>query len=278
MLRSEVGRMQTERVRSRGTRANRRADVHPGSPLRAVLVAMLGIGLAMSLPRASPVASNSDGTDAFVGAVGVQTPAPVATKESAEDGPPLSVNEIMAIYRAQDTKARWDGSLFGWRLAPYEALEAAGTSGQNLSRSCDSREAGVETPTQLDFTVGYIPSNLKIDRVTGPIKWVCGTEGLSVLYHFSVGTPFGAGEIWIERAIRGRQTLELDAPIDSVEAGEINGRPAILVHPADDDTGLGQGRVIVIEDNIEPEFTILSITTDDGIPFAELVLIAEGIK
>ena len=131
--------------------------------------------------------------------------------------------------------------------------------------------------TQLDFTIGYLPDGLKYET-DGPVKWVCDSEGLVVSQTYTVHTALGVGLIWIERAITGDRILEVETPADAVESMTLNGSTAILVHPADDETGLGYGGVFIPEDNVGPEFTILSVTSDNAIPFDELVKFAEGLK
>jgi hypothetical protein len=188
-----------------------------------------------------------------------------------------SAEEIKRILNEDAAEPRYDGTVHGWRVAPDSVLEAEGLGGRDLSRSCEPTLAGAETSTQLDFTLIYFPPNMAISTVSGPRKWVCADEGLSVSYEFGLETSLGAGTLWVERSIRGRRALGLLVPSESVEAGIINGKPAVLAHPSDDNTGLGIGRVIVIEDDTAPEFTILRITGDNGVPFAELVRIAEAI-
>jgi hypothetical protein len=188
------------------------------------------------------------------------------------------VSRAQALLQVQASKPRFDGSLLGWRIAPFKVLQGAGLSGRGLSRSCPPYEVGAETPSALDFTIGYLPADLKLGSLSEPDKWLCGDEALSVFYSFRAQSPLGATEIWFERSIQSRKSLELDVADDSVEATIVRSHPAIVVHPADDATGLGTGHVIVIEAASGPVFTIFHITADNGVPFAELVKIAEGIR
>ena len=266
--------MESERVRPRGTRAREQVGrLGRELVLAALGLTALGLALVLVVPSPTPPLAGSV-LPSFQGLTAAErTPDAVDPNKTT-----LSLEEVKAIYAAQAEQPRFDGTLLGWRVGPYEELEADGLLATSVTRSCESREAGPETPTQLDFTVGYLPSSIKVGQVTGPVKWVCGGDGISVLYHYSVGTAIGVGEIWIQRVIRSRAIIEMDVPEDSVETSTINGKPAIVVHPAHDMSGLGMGRVVVIEDDMGPEFTILSVTTDDGIPFDELLKIAEGIK
>jgi hypothetical protein len=191
---------------------------------------------------------------------------------------PKAGPQIGDILDSNARKPRFNGSVRGWRLGPYQALAAEGVADRHLSRTCEATPAGAETVTQLDFALTYIPRSLTIEDAAGPNKWVCSGQGLSVLYDYTVDTPYGVGEVLAERAIWGRRSLEVFAADDRVEQGSVNGKPAIFVHPADDSSGLGQGQIIVIEDDTPPEFTILRVSSDNGIPFAELVKIAEGAK
>jgi len=190
----------------------------------------------------------------------------------------MSAEEIRRILDDAAREERFDGTVIGWRIAPDSVLDALGIRDRNLDRPCDSSPAGAETPTQLDFTLTYLPSGIGVGEVVGPAKWICAGEGLSVAFEYRLSTPYGAGSLWVERSIRGRQTLALAVRRDSVQAGMINGLPAIFIHPADDASGLGVGRVIVIEDDTAPEFTILRVTAENGVPFSQLLKIAEGVR
>jgi hypothetical protein len=186
--------------------------------------------------------------------------------------------EIRTLLSDQAKKPRFDASILGWRIGPYRALVEAGVEDPNPSLSCDARKAGRETATNLDFSIGYLPPNLNVGTTKGPMKWLCGNDGFSVSYNIEIEGKFGVGQLGLDRFVQTERVLELDVPNDSVEAATVNGRPAILIHPADDATGLGLGVVIVIEDDIGPELTILRVFSDDAMPFAELIKVAEGIK
>jgi len=191
---------------------------------------------------------------------------------------PLTIDEISQLYEKQAAKPRFEGSALGWRIAGYEALLAEGIENPNPALSCEGRQVGPDTKTDLDFEVGYLPGNLKVGPTSGPEKWLCGDRGFSVRYVFNVYGALGNGQIVIERNTRSRRVLEMDIPNDSVSTGDINGTPSIFIHPADDETGLGLGRIVVIQKNTETPFTVLSVMSDDAVPFAELIRIAEGIK
>jgi hypothetical protein len=267
--------MDTERVPRGRTRARHRVGLDKVGLLPAVLLLPIAVGALLTLPRASQLASNSGATVASPETLATGAPAPTISVDLSNGA---SIDEVIAIYRAQAAKPRFDDSVIGWRIAPYEALVADSIDDRNLHRTCEPYEAGAETSTQLDFTVGYLPPGLKIGPAAEPYKWVCGKEGLSVLYVFNVSGAYGNGQILVERSIQGRRALEMDIPYDSVETGTVNATPTVFVHPADDTSVLGMGRVIVVEDDTGPEFTILSVLSDDAVPFDELIKIAEGIK
>jgi hypothetical protein len=191
---------------------------------------------------------------------------------------PRSIKEIERIYNEAAAKPRFDGTILGWRIAPASVLRAEGIADLNLSRTCAAEPAGEETKTELDISLTYFPDGITIEGISGPSKWVCGGEALRVAYSYHVETPFGAGVLDVERAIWGRRALDASVPRDSVEAGAINGKAAIFLHPADDASGLGISGIIVLERATGSEFTILRLIADDGIPFAELIKIAEGVK
>ena len=233
-----------------------------GPGLGLVFAASFGLALTFMGSRSNPQVGAANGTASPTGAAATTLP----------------LEQILAIYKADGEKPRFDGVLGGWRVAPYEVLLDAGLTGANLELTCEPYEVGAETASSLDFEVGYLPASIKVGPVDGPKKWLCGKEALSVLVVFNVESAYGNGQIWFERALRGRQVLQLDAPYDSVELGEVGGHQAILAHAADDATGLGLGRVFLIERNGEAPYQLLSIQSDDAVPFAELVKIAEGIR
>lgn len=171
----------------------------------------------------------------------------------------------------------FDGAVHGWRVAPYQVLEAESLQGRNLNRSCEPQRRGAEARTDLDYAPTYLPSQYEFKRRLGPDKWLCAGQGLSVTYIYEFESDFGTGELTIDRALRGRRSLTLAVPADSVEAGYVKGLPAIFAHPDDDVSGEGLGQVIVIEDDTGPEFTVLRLSAEDGIPFNELLKIAEGV-
>lgn len=155
---------------------------------------------------------------------------------------------------------------------------AEGADDPNPSLSCDARRAGAETQSNLDFAVGYLPTDIEVVKVTGPLKWMCGDDGFSVSYNIEIKGKFGVGQIGLDRFVQSERVIELDVPRDRVEAATIGGSPAILVHPADDVSGLGLGIVHIIEDDTGPELIVLRVFSDSAVPFEELIRIAEGLK
>ncbi len=216
------------------------------------------------------------------GAPGASSPEMGETSSNERSGSgylaPMTIAEIRADLNADAAKPRFDGTIQGWRLATSEVLAEEGIASGNLELTCIAHSAGEETPTQLDFTLGYVPEDLTIEATTGPEKSICGDDAYSVFTVYNLDTPMGSGDLFISRRVWGRRALDLYAASDGVEAGTINGMPAIFVRPANSDHGLGVGQVIVIEDDTGPEFTVLRVYNDNGVPFDELVKIAEGIE
>lgn len=203
---------------------------------------------------------------------------PTIQPSKGEGGPPLTYEQIHELIDTQVRKPRFDASVLGWRAAPYGVLADAGLSEMGPTKSCDYSLADAKTETQLDFTPTYFPERLKVSLIEGPIKTLCGDEATSVRYVYEVYSELGYGEIWFERSTRTSRVLEMNVPFDSVETQVVRDTPAIVVHPDDDSTGFGSGRVVMIEDDLGEEFTILSIFADNGVPFDELIKIAEGIR
>lgn len=192
--------------------------------------------------------------------------------------PPFSLREVIDILNAEAKKPRFDGAVAGWRVATYERLKDAGVGAAKLQLDCEPTLVGVGQSSDLDLVVGYLPADSNAQLVDGPVKWVCGTQGLVVSQTYSVQTSLGVGEIWIERSVQAEPVLELDVAADSVEALEINGHPVVAVHPADDTTGLGYGFVAVIEKNEGPQYQVLRVGASNAVSFAELLKIVEGIR
>jgi hypothetical protein len=190
----------------------------------------------------------------------------------------LSMDDVLAMYQSQDDKPRLDTTILGWRFAPYPTLLEEGIANRALDLDCEGREAGAETSTALDFSLAYLPSSLELGSIEGPTKWICGDEPLIVEYVLNVSGPLGNAQLWVERAVWGSRTMAISVPSDSAEVGTVNDAAAIYFHPAHDETGLGVGRVIVIEDDEEPRFVVLRVMSDDAVPFHELVKIAEGVR
>ncbi len=193
--------------------------------------------------------------------------------------PPKSAEEIFNIIEQDVGKDRFVGTVQGWRVAPRDTLDAEGLEQgiADLPSTCEPALAKSGAVTSLDFELTYFPTSVKIHNAGEPIRWVCGSKPLSVMLNFNLETPYGEGSLRVERFVTDSRVLSLYSPNDAVESGSINGYPAILVHPADDKSGLGHGVIMVIEDDTPPEFAVFRLVAD-GIPFEELVKIAEGAK
>jgi hypothetical protein len=189
----------------------------------------------------------------------------------------MSSGESSRLMDQEAAKARFNGIVHGWRLAPRDALEAEGIARRNLSLDCESRPAGAETPTQLDFKVTYFPAGTTIENSSGPSKWVCGARGLSVVENYNLDTRYGVGGLRIERFVVGRRALSMYAANDRVQASVIDGKPTILIRPIDEESGLGESMIIVIEDDVAPEFVILRVIADE-VPFSEVMKVVAGVR
>lgn len=268
--------MDTQRVRRDGIRRRREAATAGGGIQAAGVIVITALAAGMWLPSSSVPAPGASMAATLVGSANETPP---AASQNTDRGPSSARgDEIRRLITDWASKPRFDGSIRGWRIGPYSALVAEGVYDSYPSSSCDARQSGAETVTDLDFSIGYLPPDLEVVAIKGPMKWLCGGEGFSVSYSISVAGTFGVADIQIDRFVQTERVLELDVPRDSVEETSVNGFPAIVVHPADDASGLGLGVLIVIEDDLGPELTVLRVYSDDAVPFAELMKIAEGIK
>jgi len=194
------------------------------------------------------------------------------------DKSPYTLAQIREIFASEAIKPRFDGQVAGWRVADYATLTEAGIGNKQIELRCEPFLAKGETATDLDFTLGYLPTDAKVHLIEGPVKWVCDDRGLVVSETYSVETELGVGEIWIERSVQAERSLEISVPSDRIDEIDVHGHKAIAIHPADDSTGLGYGLVAVIEDDVEPEFVLLEVGASNAVPFDELVKIVEGIR
>lgn len=197
-------------------------------------------------------------------------------REPAHPGP-MPIDEIRRILTEESKKPLFDGVALGWRLAPGDVLRGEGL-GRKLSRDCEVKSVDPDTSTEFDFTLTYIPAEIKIRENPDVAKWTCDGDALNVTSLMTMDTPLGEGTLMVYRATWSQRALDLMAPSDRVTEGTINGYPAIFVRPADSEFGLGTEQVIVFEDDAEPDYVVLRVFADNGIPFGELVKLAEGIR
>lgn len=189
---------------------------------------------------------------------------------------PIGIDDIRRILTEEGKKPLFDGVALGWRLAPSDVLQEEGIS-RKLSKPCDVKSVDPATATEFDFRLTYIPADIKL-REPEVAKWTCDGEALNVTSLMMMDTPLGEGTLMVYRATLSQRALDLMAPADRVTEGMINGSPAILVRPADSEFGLGTEQVIVFEDDADPDYVVLRVFADNGIPFEELVKLAEGIR
>ena len=140
-----------------------------------------------------------------------------------------------------------------------------------------------DTRTDLDFRITYMPKNIGTPAHDPQVaKVICGKMGLSVTYNFDWDdNPFdGLATLRIERVLTAVRASALYAPRDLVEACTVRGSPAICVHYEDDARGRpNSATIFIIEDNnANPYMSTLVLTDAGGIPFSELIKIAEGIR
>jgi hypothetical protein len=173
----------------------------------------------------------------------------------------------------------FEGKIHGWDIGPD-----ADDQGRKLNLDCMPRQVGEGTATDLDLRLTYMPKNIGTPSHEPQVmKWVCGSMGLSVTYNFDWdNNPYeGLGILRVERLITGVRARSLYARRELVEACRVRGLPAVCVHYEDDARGRGKtsASILIIEDDIlNPYARTLLITDATGIPFDELIKIAEGIR
>lgn len=190
------------------------------------------------------------------------------------------------LMEADSRKPRFDGTIYGWRVAPTSVLEREGLRRdlreglRKVDPDCEARRVRTGTRTDLDFTLTYFPQGVKVAGKPGVDKWVCGDIGLSVLesYSFDETPHLGVGDLRVERVLRDKRAFDIHAAEDRVEACSVRGFPAVCVHAVDDETGLGESGVVVIEDDdLDPFATTLLVWASE-LPFDEVLKVAEGVR
>lgn len=174
---------------------------------------------------------------------------------------------------APSTSRYFDGTVHGWRIAEQEVLEREGL-GRSLNLDCEPREAGRETPTNLDIDATYLPDLVR-GATPSESKWVCDGHGLSALVQYEFEGPAGAGSLRLERSLYGARAFAIYALTGSSSVSEcfVGDRPAICVRR---DTGSSE--ILVIEDDVLDPHAIVLLIEGEGLPFDELMRIAEGIR
>ncbi len=199
-----------------------------------------------------------------------------ATTATATESP-AETPSTGAIVLKDPNESTFDGWVYGWRIATEAALTADGIDDfRQLDLTCKPRQVAPNVTTDLDFTLGYPPPGP--DRGKGrPIKWVCGHRGLSVYLEVSVASPAGGGAVAVERALTGVQMMPIPnpVPVTRVEAGTIGGHPAVFIHPENDATG--DSNELIIDDNKGSYYTETRVMGDDGVPWDELLKVAESL-
>ena len=175
----------------------------------------------------------------------------------------------------------FDGSIHGWRIAPNAVLEAEfGNDLRNLDLDCDAKKVSPSTETNLDVNLTYFPASAEERGKPTVVKWVCGSQGLSTYYSWSLKTkPFPvvgeSGELRIDRVVTARRAWFIGtAPADRVHECTVAGLPAVCLRNEQE----GQVLILVIEDNELDPFATILLVDAFGLPFDELVKMIEGLE
>jgi hypothetical protein len=176
----------------------------------------------------------------------------------------------------------FDGTCYGWRVAPHEVLEAAGLHDRNLQLDCDPELFGdsLETSgppaadhlTDIDIEFTRVPRGAQVVHV---MKWACGTRGVSDLLTLTLDE----GSVSVERALQGTPSLEVQAVDGSVASCSVLDTPAVCVdHLAADKLQANSiAQVVVIEDaTLDPHAVVLRLSSED-VSLATLLDVAERV-
>lgn len=175
----------------------------------------------------------------------------------------------------------FDGTIHGWRFAPNDVLEAEfGNDLRNLDLDCDAKKVSPSTKTDLDVGLNYFPASAESRGEPTIVKYMCGSQGLSVYYHWSLKTkPFPSvgevGELRIDRVVTARRAWFLGtAPADRVHECTVAGLPAVCLRNEPE----GQVLILVIEDDDLDPFATFLLVDAFGLPFDELVRMIEELE
>jgi hypothetical protein len=207
--------------------------------------------------------------------------------------PGTSEPSVLATYSPEPTQtacvevepfvkgsiAWFDGTCYGWLIAPHEVLEAAGLHNRNLQLDCDPRLYGdsletsgppaVDHHTDLDIEFSSPPDG----EVVHVMKWACGTKGVSDL----LTVTLDEGRVSVERALQGTPSVEVEAVDGSVAPCDVLGRPAVCVDylTADELHANSIAQVIILEDStLDPHAVVVRLSSEDA-SLATLLYLAE---
>jgi hypothetical protein len=196
------------------------------------------------------------------------SPTPEDEGKQATPTPPPSLAELERRRAEDEAKPRFEGEVNGIQIYPTSAAppprQWACSDAKPEEVQHVSMDAVAGTP--MDIVPGYLPDDAEELSTTLPPAICKGT--IAYVEREWIIRPEG-GDIFIARR-QGERTIDWDAPAERIAAATVAGKPAVLVKPLferDDYAG-----VIIVED-----FGI-TVVRVFGLPFDEIVRIAEGLK
>jgi hypothetical protein len=196
-------------------------------------------------------------------------------KSQSDVGPPLTGGQSSALDAADFRKARFDGTVQGWRIAPERVLRALGISGDLLGMSCAAEEMAPDVSTPLDFTATYLPRGIRGTPSISKVR--CGDLTTIVAEHFSLDTPYGDGYLEVTRELMDNRSFAIEAAFDRVSAATLGGKPAVVVEPLHP-TGYGQSEIVLIEDDQFDPYAVVVHLVAGNMTLSELERVAKGIQ
>jgi hypothetical protein len=173
----------------------------------------------------------------------------------------------------------FNGTIHGWRIGPTDALQKDGSL-RDLDLDCEPRQVPASTKTDLDMYLTDFPIETKAAEPPDTVKWVCDGVGLSVLLYYGLTiTPYetigDSGTLRVERIVTAGRAYPITASKGQVKACAVGDQPAVCVRWNEDE---GDGAILVIQDDELDPFAVAMLVRGYGVPFAELMKTALGIR
>jgi hypothetical protein len=248
-------------------------------PLRASLIGgafLIAIGLsAFALGRwlgddppatGGPGEEQGQGVDPQATPSGEPTVGPTVPDFPTEEAGPSDYRD--EAIEAEFEKPRFSGVVNGIEVgvgAPVEIPAETCTPGNSTNVPIEEANGSV-----VEVSASYLPEGAELTA-----NWAVECQGNYILTYqeWSLTVPdIGAAVLQITRFVSSNRPFDFDTSAGRVEAGEVNGKPAVFVEPVIPEEGYGPAGVAISED------FGMTLVTSINLTLEELRLIAEGLE